>query len=231
MKRRMDHLKGDSACSGDWLSVQIIEGLLKRAECESDRVAQMLFLKIDLRLQQLEMGQEKVSQIDTDQRGTDFSGRLTGLLESIQPDAPDFNSDSMGAEFDEYLQQQEINILQAMVGGDHQQERLQVDRDHGVLIRSSRYRKHQQLQNSANRLVNIAIENSPQDPGPLNPEMLSIKSLKLLRDLSPQYLNRFVAYIDSLQWIEESAAGLSIYSADSGNPRSKTNKKRAKKPS
>ena len=46
----------------------------------------------------------------------------------------------------------------------------------------------------------------PQNPGPLNPQMLAIKSLSTMRELSPDYLNRFVSYVDTLLWLERSEA-------------------------
>ena len=52
------------------------------------------------------------------------------------------------------------------------------------------------------RRVEIAIQHGPDSPGPLNPQMLALKSLMAMRDLSPQYLNRYVNYLDALFWID-----------------------------
>ena len=38
--------------------------------------------------------------------------------------------------------------------------------------------------------------------------MLAIKSLSTMRELSPDYLNRFVSYVDTLLWLERSEAAL-----------------------
>jgi hypothetical protein len=56
--------------------------------------------------------------------------------------------------------------------------------------------------NSQKRL-NHAIQESPQNSGPLNPQRLVIRSLASMRDLSPQYLNRFISYMDTLLWLEQ----------------------------
>ena len=50
--------------------------------------------------------------------------------------------------------------------------------------------------------VEIAIQQGPESPGPLNPQMLALKALTAMRDLSPQYLNRYVNYLDALFWID-----------------------------
>ena len=43
----------------------------------------------------------------------------------------------------------------------------------------------------------------PDNAGPLNSHHLVHRSLTLMRELSPEYLERFVGYIDALQWLEQ----------------------------
>lgn len=43
----------------------------------------------------------------------------------------------------------------------------------------------------------------PDNAGPLNSQHLVHRSLTLMRELSPEYLEHFVAYIDALQWVEQ----------------------------
>ena len=56
---------------------------------------------------------------------------------------------------------------------------------------------------NSDQLVTRIIKEGPENPGPLNPEMLVIRSLATMRDLSPDYLNRFVSYIDTLLWLDD----------------------------
>ena len=49
-----------------------------------------------------------------------------------------------------------------------------------------------------------AIAQGPQNAGPINSHMLVLRSLGLMRELSPDYLNRFMAYVDTLLCLEES---------------------------
>ena len=53
------------------------------------------------------------------------------------------------------------------------------------------------------KLVEKVITLRPENLGPLNSHMLLIKSLESMRDLSPQYLSRFVTYIDALLRLED----------------------------
>lgn len=214
LREKFDHLLVAGAKEYDWLQCEQIDRLLQRADAETQGVAAHLCRKVEARLEALghriEQGVErKVTSHPVSAHS------LVALISEAQPEAPSYTENSRGAAFDEFLQQQENNILQTMVGGDLDEPAAAVA---PALTRANRYLRHRQLQHSATRLVDVAIENGPDNPGPLNPEMLSIKSLKLMRDLSPQYLNRFVAFIDSLLWIEESVAS-------SGNAKTQTKDK------
>jgi hypothetical protein len=50
-----------------------------------------------------------------------------------------------------------------------------------------------------------AIAQAPQNAGPINSHMLVLRSLGRMRELSPDYLNRFMGYVDTLLSLE--AAG------------------------
>ena len=43
----------------------------------------------------------------------------------------------------------------------------------------------------------------PENAGPLNSQHLVHRALTLMQSLSPEYLERFVGYIDALQWLEQ----------------------------
>jgi hypothetical protein len=45
----------------------------------------------------------------------------------------------------------------------------------------------------------------PENAGPLNSQHLVHRSLVLMRELSPEYLEHFVGYIDALQWLEQAS--------------------------
>ena len=74
---------------------------------------------------------------------------------------------------------------------------------------------------SSDKLVSRIIKEAPENPGPLNPQMLVIRSLSTMRDLSPDYLNRFVAYVDTLQWLEQATLVKKSNSSRSASSKSK----------
>lgn len=55
---------------------------------------------------------------------------------------------------------------------------------------------------SADQQVVQALHRAPENAGPLNSHKLMLRSLDLMRTLSPDYLRRFIAHMDSLLWLE-----------------------------
>lgn len=51
--------------------------------------------------------------------------------------------------------------------------------------------------------VEQAVEQGPENAGPLNSHMLVLRSLALMRQLSPDYLQRFLSHVDSLLWLAQ----------------------------
>jgi len=58
----------------------------------------------------------------------------------------------------------------------------------------------------------------PENAGPLNSQHLVHRSLVLMRELSPEYLEHFVGYIDALQWLEQSHEAATQELANAGRP-------------
>ncbi|WP_130620724.1 DUF2894 domain-containing protein [Dyella amyloliquefaciens] len=57
--------------------------------------------------------------------------------------------------------------------------------------------------------VRQSMQQAPTGAGPLNSSALVHRSIALMRELSPGYLQQFLSYVDDLAWIEQmSAAGM-----------------------
>jgi hypothetical protein len=68
--------------------------------------------------------------------------------------------------------------------------------------RVRQFRK-QLRQISVQKRVSKAIARAPQNAGPINSHMLVLRALGLMRDISPDYLNRFMTHVDTLLCLEE----------------------------
>ncbi|KVT50452.1 hypothetical protein WK53_11045 [Burkholderia ubonensis] len=71
-----------------------------------------------------------------------------------------------------------------------------------------------------------ALDQVPRNAGPLNSSSLVHRSLSLMRDLSPGYLQQFLSYVDALAWLEDLAGGGA--QAEKEAPRAKGVKKGAR---
>lgn len=56
---------------------------------------------------------------------------------------------------------------------------------------------------SVQKQVTQAIAQAPVNAGPINSHMLVLRALGLMRDLSPDYLNRFMTHLDTLLCLED----------------------------
>lgn len=55
----------------------------------------------------------------------------------------------------------------------------------------------------AERRLVQSLEKVPTNAGPLNSHHLVHQSLTLMRDASPEYLHRFMGYVDTLFWLDQ----------------------------
>ena len=47
----------------------------------------------------------------------------------------------------------------------------------------------------------------PPNPGPLNSQLLALRSLQLMQDIAPGYLQAFVAQVEVLLWLDQASLG------------------------
>jgi hypothetical protein len=59
----------------------------------------------------------------------------------------------------------------------------------------------------ADRQIELSLAREPGQAGPLNSLHLVHRSLKLMREVSPDYLRRFMAHVEALMWLEQLDAG------------------------
>lgn len=72
-------------------------------------------------------------------------------------------------------------------------------------LKAIRYFRTTWSQLSVEKQLGQAIEQAPENAGPLNSHMLVLRSLTLMRDISPDYLSRFMSYADTLLCLDHAA--------------------------
>lgn len=72
---------------------------------------------------------------------------------------------------------------------------------------------------SVDKQVTKAFEQAPKNAGPINSHMLVLRSLALMREISPDYLNRFMSYTDTLLCLEQGEQEKPVSPKKSQTPR------------
>jgi len=121
---------------------------------------------------------------------------LTALLGRLEPGAQEGEGPASAR-----LQDQENAVL----------ELLAADTNEGPAppageLKAARYFRELRQQRAAQERVSLALKEAPEESGPLNPQKLVIRSMLAMREISPGYLARFVAYVDTLFWLENTGA-------------------------
>lgn len=69
-------------------------------------------------------------------------------------------------------------------------------------LKSVRYFRDTWSQLSLDRQMTQALAQAPENAGPLNSQQLVLRALSVMRNLSPDYFQHFMAYANSLLWLE-----------------------------
>lgn len=78
-------------------------------------------------------------------------------------------------------------------------------------LKALRYFRADWARLSVEQQLAEALANGPENAGPLNPHRLVLRALERMRALSPDYLHRFMTYVDALRWLEHAdKAGASV---------------------
>lgn len=72
-------------------------------------------------------------------------------------------------------------------------------------LKATRYFRNTWSKLSVDKQVTQAIKQAPKNAGPINSHMLVLRSLALMREISPDYLNRFTSYVDALLCLDQCA--------------------------
>lgn len=75
-------------------------------------------------------------------------------------------------------------------------------------LTSMKYLRESMKYDGIDRVINRALNDCPENPGPHNPQMLAIRALSQMHALSPQYLRRFASYIETILWLDKNHSKL-----------------------
>ncbi len=211
---RVNEIKLNSDTSQS-LAFAYIESLLKRAMAQPESVRAQLSKKIQVKLDDLDLSKPERRAVDSSN-----SSALKGLLSALNQqdnqegifseldeqaqwdELSDSDFDKRQVNFEQMLRRQELAILkQSQKLNKHEEQAAPAA---FAQLRSSKRFKAIQGQYQLEQLVHLSKEESPENPGPLNPQMLAIKAITLMHEISPAYLKRQVAQLETLFWLQQS---------------------------
>lgn len=63
---------------------------------------------------------------------------------------------------------------------------------------------------SVDRQLRRSLDKIPENPGPLNSHLLVLRALRRMQEISPAYLDHFVAHADALLWLDGARVGPAV---------------------
>lgn len=88
-----------------------------------------------------------------------------------------------------------------------QEKQLESGQDTGAPprreLKAARHLRTSQARLNTETRIARAIAATPGDAGPLNAHRLVTRALERIREISPAYLNRFAAHMETLMWLEK----------------------------
>ena len=194
--QQLDALRAAGAAEQQPVRWHYVQALARRAEAQPDAVRQRLHARLHRLLHELEQTLQQTP------------------VQPAPPSAPtvDAQHASPLAELTRYLQQHSqaahdtahpSSIATAAPAPSAQAQPTPAARSELKSVQNDR-RTWSRL--SAERQLNRALDQAPSNAGPINSHMVVLRSLSLMRDIAPDYLNRFVSYVDTLLWLEQAEA-------------------------
>lgn len=95
-------------------------------------------------------------------------------------------------------------------------------------LKSAQYFRSTWSRLSAQKRLTESLAQLPENAGPLNSHRLVHRAMSLMHEMSPAYLQKFMAHLEALMWLDRAQASSAPASRDA--PKSKVASKSSKKP-
>lgn len=192
----LESLRGEGAQRFDPVRFHYMEVLSKRIHAQQADVRRILERKLSVALTDYRERFRQARQVANNE-ASDLSGRrpdvaqVARLRGATALPTTDFVS---LAELNRYIQSRTREGVERGLDGDGENRSE---------MKSVRHFRQAWSRICAEDQVEQAVEQGPENAGPLNSHMLVLRSLALMRQLSPDYLQRFLSHVDSLLWLDQ----------------------------
>ena len=182
---------------------QYVVSMLEKTKGQDSALAVLLIEKITKELNALkrELDELKRQSLPHNRSVQTKYSPLRELADYITNKSYEHQQCSGELSFDDYLVAQEDAIITSV--GRPQYQTDSCGKNSSRQFKALKVFRDSWVKLNSEKIVKQAIDDAPKNAGPLNSHMLAIRSLIAIRELSPEYLNRFVSYIDTLLWLEK----------------------------
>lgn len=199
LQPRLNELRAQPHSQALAARLQLAELLLERAASARDSVAALLNQKAEALLAEAEQTQA-TEPVESAIAAEEKPSPLAQLLEDFR--STDDNNEAPVSELDKKIQEQNARWLAAAEPPISVQAKPETERG----LRAARQLKHQQGRNARRSKVQFALDSRPDDPGPLNPQMLAVQILSQIQSVSPGYLEHLVTYMETLAVLDQKSS-------------------------
>lgn len=203
LERQIASLRQTGAHRHDPVRLHTIEALVQRIDGQPLRVQQILRSRLAQSISAFQarfdqaLGAAKDTVAQASMRYPDAATELQRLL-----DAGDFQGLARRVEALEHphpgTRLAELAHHMAQLAQDNPETSQPGGHSARPELKSIRYFRNTWSKISAEKQVSQALLQAPKNAGPINSHMLVLRALALMRDISPDYLNRFMSYADTL---------------------------------
>lgn len=192
-----------------WHYLQVLAG---RASVQPEPVKQILDAKL---AQALSAFQARFEQAQTAARaaiekvnvqhpqvGTELQQLLaTGDLKEVQQRVASLDKPGPAATLGDVVRQMAphaaLPVTAGFEGSAHADGGLRAE------LKATQYFRQTWSKLSVDKRVTRALTQAPKNAGPINSHNLVLRSLAVMRDISPDYLNQFTSYVDTLLCLDQ----------------------------
>ena len=187
---QIEALRASSAADRDPVRFAYIEALARRAATQPETIRQALNAKICAAASEL-ASLPALTPVET--ASASAPSPLADLLAYISGQAHDQPEQTRPANEPSTVNRKNSPKSKSTSAAPRQQ---------GPELKSVAIFRNEWSKLSTEQQLTQTLAQAPENAGPMNSQHLVLRSLELMRDISPDYLQGFMSYIDTLIWLE-----------------------------
>jgi len=213
LQARLDALRASGAADRDPTRFAYLDAMARRAATQSEPIRQWLNAKISTAANELA---SRPAPTPAESTETSQTSPLADLLAYISGHAHDQSGAAQSANDASTA----IRALKEVPSGERFRpisKNTSAGRiPQGPELKSVAYFRNEWSKLSTEQQLTQTLAQAPENAGPMNSQHLVLRSLQVMRDIAPDYLQGFMSYIDTLIWLEQADPTKSVAGRASG---------------